>query len=79
MLLNEKKAEDYFQQQKACSLYTQLLGLEEAMEHTAVLCTSASAVVQAMRKKKKKKLQSTIRPSGFFVEAGSGEKKGCAA
>lgn len=78
MLLNEKKAEDYFQQQKACSLYTQLLGLEEAMEHTAVLCTSASAVVQAMRKKKKK-LQSTIRPSGFFVEAGSGGKKGCAA
>lgn len=64
MLLNEKKAEDYFQQQKACSLYTQLLGLEEAMEHTAVLCTSASAVVQAMRKKKKKNCSQPSGPVG---------------
>lgn len=32
-----KKANDYFQRWKACSLYTQLLGLEEAMEKSTVV------------------------------------------
>lgn len=51
MLLDEKKAKDYFQQQKACSLYTQLLGLEEAIENTAACVphTSGSIVVLAMQ------------------------------
>lgn len=54
------------------------------MGYTAVLCAayfSTSAVVQAMRTVEfvKKKLQSSIRPSGLFVEAGSGDKKVCAA
>lgn len=47
MLWDEKKAEDYLRQKKACRLYTQLLGLEEAIENTAVcvLHTSESTVV----------------------------------
>lgn len=42
------ETEDYFQQWKACSLYTQLLGLEEACENTAAcaLQASVSIVVQ---------------------------------
>ncbi len=44
MFLHEKKAKE-----KACSLYTQLLGLEEAMENTAVCAprTSESTAVLA--------------------------------
>lgn len=65
-----RKTKCYFQQLKALSSYTQLLGLEEAIGNTAVcaLHTSGSTVVLAVPTVSEGfiKLQSTINPAGYL-------------